>query len=139
MADRESASDRAPSPVDRHVGARIRMRRKSLGLSQEKLADALGITFQQIQKYERGTNRVSASKLYEVARTLQLPVQWFFEDAPGGDAAGQAEVAEAPSSFVHDPIATREGMEIAQLLPKMSPGVRRRLLELIRALAKANA
>src|SRR5215212_8586427 len=77
MPDKDQ--DRMPNPVDLHVGARIRMRRKILGVSQEKLADDLGLTFQQVQKYERGANRVSASKLYEIARSLQTPVAFFFE------------------------------------------------------------
>ena len=75
MAD---ADDRLPNPVDLHVGSRIRLRRKILGVSQERLADALGLTFQQVQKYERGANRVSASKLYEIAATLQTQIAYFF-------------------------------------------------------------
>src|SRR4051812_37905868 len=81
--------DKTPNPVDLYVGGRIRMRRRSLGVSQEKLADDLGLTFQQVQKYERGANRVSASKLYEIARSLQTPVAFFFEglNDPAGSAA----------------------------------------------------
>ena len=79
----DKSEDRSPNPVDLHVGARVRMRRKLLGVSQEKLADALGLTFQQVQKYERGTNRISASKLFEIGRFLQAPVSYFFEDMTG--------------------------------------------------------
>ena len=75
----ETSEGRGPNPIDLHVGARIRMRRRLLGVSQERLAEALGLTFQQVQKYERGANRVSASKLYEIARTLQTPVTYFFD------------------------------------------------------------
>src|SRR5471030_2652213 len=78
---------RAPNPIDLHVGARIRLRRRMQGVSQEKLADALGLTFQQVQKYERGTNRVSASKLYEIATALRSPISYFFDGLvdPAGD------------------------------------------------------
>jgi transcriptional regulator with XRE-family HTH domain len=75
----EVSEGRHPNPVDLHVGGRVRMRRKLLGMSQEHLADALGLTFQQVQKYERGANRVSASKLYDMAKTLQVPVAFFFD------------------------------------------------------------
>src|SRR3954464_8804994 len=75
----EETEGRRPNPVDMHVGGRVRMRRKLLGVSQEQLADSLGLTFQQVQKYERGANRVSASKLYEIAKTLQVPVSFFFD------------------------------------------------------------
>src|SRR6266545_1294152 len=78
-ADHEEVAYGGPHPVDRHVGLRIRMRRKELGISQEKLADALGLTFQQVQKYERAANRVSASKLWEVARALNTSISYFYE------------------------------------------------------------
>jgi transcriptional regulator with XRE-family HTH domain len=79
---------RDPNFIDVHVGNRIRMRRQIVGTSQEKLGELLGITFQQVQKYEKGTNRISASRLYYCAKTLGVPVQFFFEDLPGGDNAG---------------------------------------------------
>ena len=75
----DATDDRSPNPVDLHVGARVRMRRRLRGVSQEKLAESLGLTFQQVQKYERGANRISASKLYEIAASLQTPVGYFFE------------------------------------------------------------
>src|SRR5215208_5898064 len=78
-----------PHPVDRHVGLRIRMRRKEIGVSQERLAEALGITFQQVQKYERGANRVSASKLWEIASALRTPVAYFYEGLNDGETAAQ--------------------------------------------------
>src|ERR1700760_1136603 len=88
--------DRGPNPVDLHVGARIRMRRKLLGVSQQALAESLGLTFQQVQKYERGANRVSASKLYEIARALHVPVPYFFEGLAdtGSDADDSARHTE---------------------------------------------
>src|SRR5271154_3361246 len=88
--------ERAPNPIDVHVGLQVRLRRKELKISQEKLADALGLTFQQVQKYERGANRISASKLYEIARTLQVPIGWFFEGLT--DQADEAPAHEASSA-----------------------------------------
>jgi len=128
--------DRGPNPVDLHVGARIRMRRKLLGVSQERLADQLGLTFQQVQKYERGANRVSASKLYEIAKALQTSVSYFFD--------GLADTAEGVNGapldgreFMHELVMTPEGMELAALFPKLKKGrVRRRVLELVKALAE---
>jgi transcriptional regulator with XRE-family HTH domain len=131
----EADSERSPHPIDVHVGARIRLRRKFLRISQEKLADALGLTFQQVQKYERGANRVSASKLYEIARFLNAPVQYFFEgltDAvqPGGEEDGHEQ-------FVHGFLMTAEGIELASLFPKIkSPRLRRKVLDLVRELAE---
>lgn len=135
----ESSEGRMPNPVDAHVGRQIRTRRKILGLSQERLAGDLRLTFQQVQKYERGANRVSASKLYEVARTLQAPISYFFEGLadPVGDR--QPGVADAGSDqFVHDFLMTPEGLDMAEHFPRIrSPRARRKILELVRALAEA--
>ena len=129
-----SDTERHPNPVDLHVGARIRMRRKILGVSQERLAEDLGLTFQQIQKYERGANRVSASKLYEIARSLQSSVGYFFEGLADTTAGGLAEGGEP---FVHDFLMTPEGLELATLFPKITRSkVRRRILELVRSMAE---
>jgi transcriptional regulator with XRE-family HTH domain len=129
--------DRGPNPVDLHVGARIRMRRKLLGVSQERLADELGLTFQQVQKYERGANRVSASKLYEIARALQTSVAYFFEGlADTGDHGLDGEGPEN-REFMHELVMTPEGLELASLFPKLKRGrVRRRVLDLVKALAE---
>ncbi len=127
-------SDRSPNPVDLHVGARIRMRRKVLGVSQEKLADELGLTFQQVQKYERGANRVSASKLFEIARALAAPVSYFFDglSETNGDIAAGDRRAEAS---MHDFLMTPEGLELAAAFPRIKRGrVRRRLLDLVRSM-----
>lgn len=132
-----SDTERHPNPVDLHVGARIRMRRKILGVSQERLAEDLGLTFQQVQKYERGANRVSASKLYEIARSLQSSVGYFFEGL--GATTGDG-VAEAGEPFVHDFLMTPEGLELAALFPKITRlKVRRRILELVRSMAEEEA
>lgn len=131
----EDAADAGPHPVDRHVGLRIRMRRKELGISQEKLAEALGLTFQQVQKYERAANRISASKLWEVARALQTNVAYFYE---GLEAAGALEGTNA-SANAHAFLLTPEGLELASLFPRLAPPrVRRKIVELVRALAETD-
>lgn len=128
--------DRAPNPVDLHVGARIRMRRKLLGVSQERLADQLGLTFQQVQKYERGANRVSASKLYEIARSLQTSVAYFFEGLASTES-GAIDPGAARPEFMHELVMTPEGLELAALFPKLKRGrVRRRVLDLVKALTE---
>lgn len=123
-----------PHPVDRHVGLHIRMRRKALGISQEKLAEALGLTFQQVQKYERGANRVSASKLWEIGRALQTNVAYFYEgleeEAP---AAAPGFMAANAQEF----LLTPEGMELAATFPRVRrQGLRRKILDLVRAMAE---
>ena len=126
-----------PNPIDLHVGSRIRLRRKVLGVSQESLAADLGLTFQQIQKYERGTNRVSASKLYEIARSLQTTTSYFFEgfSDPDGLAPDAADYVEEKAAV--DFLMTPEGLEMAALFPKITKGkVRRRILDLVRALSE---
>ncbi len=135
---RPASEGRSPSPVDAHVGRQIRTRRKILGISQERLADSLGLTFQQVQKYERGANRVSASKLYEVARTLQAPMTYFFEGLPDPAAERQPGVADSGSDqFVHDFLMTPEGLELAERFPRIpSAKMRRRVLEMVRTLAE---
>ena len=127
------AGSGAPHPVDRHVGLRIRMRRKELGVSQEKLAEALGLTFQQVQKYERAANRVSASKLYEIARALDTGVGYFYE---GLGALPDLDLPTAPNLEAHAFLLTPEGAELAALFPRVSRSrVRRKVLELVRAIA----
>ena len=132
--DHESA--RRADRVDKHVGHRIRMRRKMLSLSQESLAAQLGITFQQVQKYEKGTNRVGASRLQNISSILNVPVSFFFEDAPG-DSAGQPGMAEASSSnYVVDFLSSSEGLQLNRAFVKITdPKVRRRLVDLVKALA----
>ena len=132
----EPAESRLPNPVDLHVGARIRLRRRMQGVSQERLAESLGLTFQQVQKYERGANRVSASKLYEIAATLRTPISYFFDgldDPASGRAASEASIDE---QTVHAFLMTSEGLDLARGFTRIPRGrVRRRLLELVRALA----
>lgn len=129
----KSDLDRLPNPVDVHVGLQVRLRRKELKISQEKLAEALGLTFQQVQKYERGANRISASKLYEIARTLQVPIGWFFEGLGDPVAAGGGLNGQTPYS--HGFLTTQEGIDLANLFPKVTRRrVRRRLVDLVRAM-----
>jgi transcriptional regulator with XRE-family HTH domain len=119
-------------PVDLYVGARLRIRRKVLGLSQTQLADALGITFQQVQKYERGANRISASKLYEAARLLQSPVSYFFE---GLDETSFAEQDDGVAQRMIQFVATPEGLELASLFPRLNDRrLRRRVVDLVKAM-----
>jgi transcriptional regulator with XRE-family HTH domain len=131
--------DRGPNPIDVHVGLQVRLRRKELKISQEKLAETLGLTFQQVQKYERGTNRISASKLYEIARSLRVSIAWFFEglsDPLEGRVKGTGADAPSAQSFLMTP----EGIDLANLFPKIEqPRVRRRLVDLVRSLTEATA
>ncbi len=124
---------RGPKPVDLHVGGRVRMRRKNLGLSQSDLGQALGLTFQQVQKYERGTNRVSASKLYETAQALHVPLSYFFEGCSSEAEAGAQDPGDEES--VHGLLMTTEGVELARLFPRIhSSHLRQSVLDLVRAL-----
>jgi transcriptional regulator with XRE-family HTH domain len=133
-------TDRRPNPIDLHVGSRVRMRRKILRVSQEKLAEGLDLTFQQVQKYERGANRISASKLFEIAKALNTPVSYFFDGLHETTNPALLGFAEAGNDqFVHDFLMTSEGMELAMLFPKIPKGrVRRRLLDLVRAMGEPN-
>jgi transcriptional regulator with XRE-family HTH domain len=132
------------SPIDAHVGARVRLRRTLLGMSQEKLAEALGVTFQQIQKYERGVNRIGASRLFDIARVLDVPISFFFDDmAPelGGSATGRARssvagFAESQEGFDDDTLHRRETLELVRAYYRITdPAVRKRVFDLIKTLA----
>jgi transcriptional regulator with XRE-family HTH domain len=125
-----------PNPIDIHVGSRIRLRRTMLGMSQEKLGESLGITFQQIQKYEKGTNRVGASRLQNISTILNVPVSFFFEDAPveGTGVPGMAETSS--SNYVVDFLSSSEGLQLNRAFVKISDAkVRRKLVDLVKALA----
>ncbi len=136
------ANERGPNPVDVHVGARVRLRRTLLGMSQGKLGEAIGLTFQQVQKYERGTNRIGSSRLYDLSRVLDVPVAYFFEDMPATVAASSPAqrrgMAEEPTSFELDPMAKRETLELVRAYYKIdNPTVRKRLFEMTKALGAA--
>ncbi|ASV86466.1 MULTISPECIES: helix-turn-helix domain-containing protein [Ochrobactrum] len=126
-----------PNPIDVHVGSRIRLRRNMLGLSQEKLGESLGITFQQIQKYEKGTNRVGASRLQAISSILTVPVAFFFEDAPGSNPTSQAGFAEDnEATYVVDFLNSNEGVQLTRAFTKIAdPKVRRKIIDLVKSLA----
>lgn len=128
-----------PNPIDVHVGKRVRLRRTLLGMSQQKLGEAVGLTFQQIQKYERGANRIGSSRLFHLAQVLEVPVSFFFDHLPARPAAEGAQgLSETPSSaYGHDPLAKRETLEFVRAYYRISdPELRRRLFELTKTLAE---
>ncbi|MEL7047800.1 MAG: helix-turn-helix transcriptional regulator [Pseudomonadota bacterium] len=136
----EERSSRRPNPMDAHVGSRVRLRRMLLGMSQEKLGESLGLTFQQVQKYEKGVNRIGASRLYELSKVLDVPVQFFYEQVPGSgsEAGGGAPGFAEPKSesYVVDFLSTREGLELNKAFFRIKDQrVRRSIVELIRSLA----
>lgn len=126
-----------PNPIDIHVGSRVRLRRNMLGMSQEKLGESLGVTFQQIQKYEKGTNRVGASRLQAIASILNVPVAFFFEDAPVDHLPGNKGFSEDRStSYVVDFLSSAEGLQLNRSFVKISDArVRRKVIDLVKALA----
>ncbi len=125
------------NPVDLHVGARVRLRRKMNGVSQEQLAHSLGLTFQQVQKYERGANRISASKLYAMAMALQVPVSFFFEGLADPELGEPQDASHAAALTVQSFLQTDEGLELAELFPRLGRGrLRRQVLDLVRAMAQ---
>ena len=133
----QSDESKSPNPVDLHVGGRVRMRRKMLGVSQERLAEALGLTFQQVQKYERGANRISASKLYDIARFLSAPISYFFEGLTDPTQSSGVQHDSSSEQHVHGFLMTSEGLELAAAFPRIGrPRLRRRILDLVRALSE---
>ena len=132
------------SPIDAHVGSRVRLRRTLLGMSQEKLGDALGLTFQQVQKYERGVNRIGASRLFDLARVLDVPIGFFFDDLPpemGGNVAVRSRQAiygfsEAQNGLEDENMNKRETLELVRAYYRITdPAVRKRVFDLIKSLA----
>lgn len=124
-----------PNPVDIYVGGRVRMRRTLLGMSQEKLGEALGLTFQQVQKYERGTNRIGASRLYDLSRVLDVPVQFFFDGFGGRTSVPNSGFGEDPKPFESKDFSKREILELARAFDRIKDDkVRKRLLELAKSL-----
>lgn len=130
-----------PRPVDAHVGARVRLRRTMLGMSQEKLAQALGLTFQQVQKYERGTNRVGSSRLYELSKILDVPIQFFFDEMPAEIAAtargGNGGFHEAAADYQPDTLAKRETLELVRAYYRIKNArVRKKVFDLAKTLGR---
>jgi transcriptional regulator with XRE-family HTH domain len=130
---------RRPNPVDVHVGNRVRLQRMLMGISQEKLGERLGLTFQQVQKYEKGINRIGASRLFELSRVLGVPVQFFYDDAPLGapaQAATPGFAERSSDSHVFEFLSSREGLELNRAFSRITdPKVRRSVLDLVRSLA----
>jgi transcriptional regulator with XRE-family HTH domain len=141
----------SPNPIDIHVGKRLRLRRTLLGMSQERLGESLGLTFQQVQKYERGANRIGSSRLFELGQILDVPVSFFFDDMPGtvggghgsggqGSSGASAGLAEEGAAFEHDlddglSLDKRETLELIRAYYRIGdPAVRKRLFELTKAL-----
>jgi len=129
----------APNPVDIHVGARVRLRRTLLGMSQEKLGEAIGLTFQQVQKYERGANRVGASRLYDLSRVLDVPVSFFFDDMPDEISSKSVherrEMSESPDPFDNDPMNRRETLELVRAYYRITdPNQRKKIFELVKSM-----
>jgi transcriptional regulator with XRE-family HTH domain len=124
------------NPIDIHVGNRVRMRRIMLGMSQTKLGDAFGLTFQQVQKYEKGTNRISASRLQQCANTLQVPVAFFFEGAPSVPGVPQAKGTAPLPACVSDFLATSDGLALTKAFTQIKDKkLRRCIVELVERIA----
>jgi len=149
-AEQISGTDREgrPSPIDVHVGSRIRLRRTLLGMSQERLGEALGLTFQQVQKYERGVNRVGASRLFDLSRVLDVPISFFFDDLPDSLAnsldppMGRRGVGfpERSDGFGDDTLSRRETLELVRAYYRITdPAVRKRVFELIKSMGPLEA
>jgi transcriptional regulator with XRE-family HTH domain len=128
---------KTPNPIDKHVGSRVRMRRMMVGMSQEKLGDALGLTFQQVQKYEKGTNRIGASRLQQISTILQVPVAFFFEGAPTLPGAMEDILDGAPSpAYVSDFLATSDGLALTKSFMRIKDQkLRRRIVDLVEQIA----
>ena len=128
---------KVPNPIDKHVGSRVRMRRMMLSMSQEKLGNSLGLTFQQVQKYEKGTNRIGASRLQQISHILQVPVAFFFEGAPNVGGPRGDSLSEAPSpAYVSDFLATSDGLALTKAFMRISDSkLRRRIVDLVEQIA----
>ena len=132
--------NKTPNPIDSHVGNRVRMQRILLNMSQEKLGEALGITFQQVQKYEKGVNRISASRLQRISQILNVPPSFFFQNAPGQTANG-AEASgfsdSASSQYIVESLSTSEGLQLNRAFARISePKTRKRIVELVATIAE---
>ena len=139
--EHEEKGSRRPNPVDIHVGSRVRFRRMLLGMSQEKLGERLGLTFQQVQKYEKGVNRIGASRLFDLSQVLQVPIQFFYEEAPGkmeqtASAHGGGFADRSGESYIVEFLNTRDGLELNKAFIRIHDiKVRRSVVDLVRSLA----
>jgi transcriptional regulator with XRE-family HTH domain len=129
-------STKAPNPVDKYVGSRVRMRRIMLGMSQEKLGEALGLTFQQVQKYEKGTNRIGASRIQQISGILQVPVSFLFEGGPGGTMNADGSSDATSPAYVSDFLATSEGLTLTRAFTRISDTkLRRSIVDMVEQIA----
>lgn len=126
-----------PNPIDVHVGSKVRFKRTMLGMSQEKLGDSLGVTFQQVQKYEKGTNRIGASRLQQISSILKTPVSFFFEGIPGQNSTGQPGFGEGETpDYTTSFLATSEGIQLNRSFCRIKdPKVRKKIVDLVKSLA----
>jgi transcriptional regulator with XRE-family HTH domain len=126
---------KSPNPTDKYVGSRVRMRRLMLEMSQGKLAEKLGLTFQQVQKYEKGTNRIGASRLQHIAQILRVPVSFFFEGVPGAGKQAESGASKGPD-FVSEFLATSDGLALTKAFTAIKdPKLRRRVVDLVEEIA----
>jgi len=142
-AQGDEKGSRRPNPIDVHVGSRVRFRRMLLGMSQEKLGEKLGLTFQQIQKYEKGINRIGASRLFDLAQVLGVSVQFFYEEAPVPESHQFAEEGLAEKSdqgSIVEFLRSRDGLELNRAFVRIpDPKARRAIVDLVRSLARDNS
>ena len=143
-----SEKESRPSPIDVHVGSRIRLRRTLLGMSQERLGESLGLTFQQVQKYERGVNRVGASRLFDLSRVLDVPISFFFDDMPdtlstnfgGLPSRRSGHAVDGQDPFGDDTLSRRETLELVRAYYRITdPAIRKRVFDLIKSMGPADA
>lgn len=129
----------SPDPVDIHVGARVRLRRTLLGMSQEKLGNALGLTFQQVQKYERGANRIGSSRLFQLSKILDVPVSFFFDEMTTDTTKKADGMAEGNKQvFEVDKLSRRETLELVRAYYKITdPSVRKKIFEMVKAVGSS--
>jgi transcriptional regulator with XRE-family HTH domain len=142
--DDDEKGQRRPNPIDVHVGSRVRFRRMLLGMSQEKLGQKLGLTFQQVQKYEKGINRIGASRLFDLAQVLGVSVEFFYEEAPAAETAAytpEGFADKADETTIVDFLRSRDGLELNKAFVRITdPKARRAIIDLVRSLAEdANA
>lgn len=129
-----------PNPIDQHVGSRVRLRRIMLGMSQEKLGTALGVTFQQVQKYEKGSNRIGASRLQAISKLLDVPPSYFFEGAPAALGLPDKGFSDGARPYSPDMVTTAEGLQLNRAFARIrDPRIRRRIVELVHQIAESEA
>jgi transcriptional regulator with XRE-family HTH domain len=136
MALRYTIAKKAPNPIDKHVGSRVRMRRQMLAMSQTQLGDALGLTFQQVQKYEKGTNRMGASRLQQMSDILQVPVEFFFEGAPNASAPHGSNGSALSMVEIDDFVSNSDGLRLIGAFMRIdNAALRRRIVMLVQEIA----